>query len=693
MKVFFLFYQNFLLFQIDDARRIELNRDRELAMEVERRLRLKHQQKYENPQIDVVVSEYDETLIKSAVDCSVSNYDTSAAIDSLLDDNVSTLKENLADTIKSAFENMSPVINDEKSVTTEQENPSKTKPLSLIIDPNFSTNFNAFNVDNVSPSFSLHSSPSMGALDDSRNQSLYFTPLSGRESFPSTPSSLFPSSRLIRSNSFTIEKPSPMLLKHMEDNGIEIGSNSSPLKNPMFLKINEFKPTQRNTPQKQLQTVDVKDSAQIKDQKKKLNASKVSLNKSANKSVSSSSNTSLNSTVLASNQYSSKTSSPYATKSVKKQKSVTKKGASKNGDSGVFKNSETILRSIYGTGKSTKKVNSSVSSVSTKKSNSSVESTNGSLNGKHPVLSRTSTKTSIEPISDNPIEPISSRSSNGNIGAGNFKDILAMIENQHEAQMQMLIQRQQEEQKRMQAEFQRQQNELLLKISNLIANKTESKQQTPNESPSITEDAKLTNEKMLIDEVNNDVTLSLDANGNRLRTRFTPENSKCMRRLYYDDKLALDDLNKSFIDGPSSLSTVSSDPFVEEYTASEIAAATIIAAYIRGYLTRRLMKTAKVQNIVSTRRDSLLIALDMHYESKERAKNGTMTESETEADIELKSQLIQQVNKTDSIESQIFQCLFLFKLFLNFFRFFFLSQTFIFLVVGIGKSKFARYFC
>ncbi|XP_031625394.1 uncharacterized protein LOC116342050 [Contarinia nasturtii] len=611
---------------IDDARRIEISRDRQLAIDVEHRLRLQQQQKIKNSQSDLVASDYDETLVKGAIECNVSNYDTSAAVDSLLDDNISTLKEDVVDKIESAFGNI-PSINvpnfEEKSAVNERKS-SKNVPLSLIID----TNFNEFNVENISPSFSLHSSPSMGALDDSRNQSLYFTPMSGRESFASTPNSLFPSARIIRSNSFTLEKPSPMLLQHMEANGIQIGSNCSPLKSPRFLQVNEFKKTPKNTPQKRLQSHDVKDSIKIKEQKKKPNASKVPLNKSAhNKSLSSSSNTSLNSTILQSN-HSVKSSSPYAVKSMKKQKSSTKPKQSNqtNGESGVFKNSESILRSIYEPSKPAK------TPASAKKGNGSIASVNGSTNGKHSTSTRTPTKTSVEPIS--------SRSSN--ISNGNFHDILAMIEHQHEAQMQMLVQRQQEEQMRMQAEFQRQQNELLLKISNLIANKTDNKHSTPNEI--LMTDAKKSNEKMLIEEVNNDVALALDTNGNRLFTRFTPENSKCMRRLYYDDnKLVSDELNKSqSIEGPSSLSTVSSDQLVE-YTAREIAAATTIAAYTRGHQTRRLMKTKKVQTIVNTRRDSLLIALDMHYESKERAKNGTQTESETEADIELKSQLIQQL--------------------------------------------------
>lgn len=102
--------------------------------------------------------------------------------------------------------------------------------------------------------------------------------------------------------------------------------------------------------------------------------------------------------------------------------------------------------------------------------------------------------------------------------------------------------------------------------------------------------------------------------------------------MYYDDnKLVSGELNKSY---PSSLSTASSEQ-MEMYTLEEVRAANIIAAYMRGYLTRRLFKTTKVQTIVKTIRDTLLFILDMHYEN---------AASETSADIELKSHLIQQVN-------------------------------------------------
>ncbi|XP_055304526.1 centriolar coiled-coil protein of 110 kDa isoform X2 [Sitodiplosis mosellana] len=598
---------------IDDDRRIELSHDRQLAMEVERRLRLRREQKFEVSSTELAASDIDETLVKGVVECSVSNYDTSAAVDSLLDDNISTLKDDIVGKMNEAVEATSTIetANEEEAMVQELQSDRKSLnivPLSLTID----ANLNTFNTDMISPSFSLHSSPSLGALDESRNQSLYFTPMSGRESFSPLPNGQLSGARLIRSNSYTIEKPSPMLLQHMQANGINPGSNCSPLRNPMSL--NEFRKNrnnQMNTPRKLLQSFNAVDSPEVKEQKAKNNPTKTS----ARKLMSQNSNASLNTTVVLSTQYSVKTSSPMAMKTTKTTKSATKQKPTNQ--SGVFKNRESILRSIYGTGKPSKV------QVSAKKDNS----TSTSLNSVKVSQNKTVNKSQV-------IETASTRPMNGandNITPQNYQDILVMIENQHANQMKVLLQRQQEEQKRMQEEFFRQQEELLKKISDLVINRNE-KQITPKattETQPVVE-AKKSNEKMLIEEVNNEVPVVFDTNGNRVN-RFTPDSSKCIRRLYYDDKkLIADDLNKSY---PSSLSTVSSEPF-EMYTIEEVRAASIITAYTRGYLTRRLFKSTKVQNIVKTIRDTLLFILDLHYEGNE---------NESPADIELKSHLIQQL--------------------------------------------------
>lgn len=665
----------FSFFQIDDKRRIEINRDRQLAIEVERRLRLNHEQNFEITPINLAASDNDETLTKCGVECSASNYDTSAAVDSLLDDNILTLKEDVVDKIGEAVDETSTVktVTEEEAMVEEPQVDRKSSnvPLSLTID----ANLNTFNSDMISPSYSLHSSPSLGALDESRNQSLYFTPMSGRESFSPIPDSPLSGARLIRSNSYTIEKPSLLLLKHMEANGISIESNSSPRRSSMsMVEFRKNRNIQLNTPRQLLHSFN--GSIDAKDQKAKNNPTKTS----TRKMLSANSNASLDTTVVLPTQYSMKTSSPMTTKSTKSSKLMAKANTTnqsvRNGGSSAVKNRESILRSIYGTSKSNRV------QVSAKRVNSSTTSLNSVKVSHNQTVSKSQVN---EVASTRPIN--GANGANGNISSQNYQNILAMIENQHANQMKALAQRQQEEQKRMQEEFQRQQEEFLRKISDLVINK--SKNQITPESTTETqsaEEVKKSNGKMLIEEANNAVPVVCDTNGNRVN-RFTPESSKCIRRLYYDDKkLTSDDLNKSY---PSSLSTVSSEPF-EMYTIEEVRAATIIAAYTRGYLTRRLFKTTKVRNIVKTIRDTLLFILDLHYEGND---------NESSADIELKSHLIQQVihafsqHANFSFSSQwpeTFNFQFVFFLFNSFSNKTLNSVSF---SVGISESKFAQHFC
>lgn len=63
-------------------------------------------------------------------------------------------------------------------------------------------------------------------------------------------------------------------------------------------------------------------------------------------------------------------------------------------------------------------------------------------------------------------------------------------------------------------------------------------------------------------------------------------------------------------------------------------AASVIGAYARGYLIRRLMSTERVQNLILTIKESLLCAMQLHYEDCDRIQP---------ADVELHRRLIQQV--------------------------------------------------
>lgn len=596
-----------------------------LAMEVERRLQLNHVENVDQCQGDeshVITSEADETLVKDAVECSASNYDTSAAVDSLLDDNVSTLKEDEKrkesekdrDENEEAdaktdrdFENM---LTPEKPQDIEGDTKAKSveiPQLSLNID----SNFNTFDADILSPSFSLHSSPSLGALDESRNQSLYFTPMSGRESFSPRPrqDGHFPSPRLIRSNSYTLDKPSPLLLKHMEINGIPIGSNDSPMKSPMSL--NEFRKNQNSTPSNiprkslggNVKQVKTSNNLQIP-------TTRMSL--AANTKLSSlSSNSSLNATFLSSSKTSSKSS---ASKTTKVQNGVQNRKQSNNQTDG-FKSKEAVLRSIYG-------------SVKTSKVQNSGKKVNGS------TASLTSNKSiHIQPPS---VASISQNVANGNLNGRNIGEVLSIIEKQHADHMKALLKRQKEEQKRMQEEFLRQQEELLKMISNLVLKKGE-KQSTPNGGV-ITPNSngiKKSNEKMLIEEVTSDVPVTFDTNGNRLNRFTPPENSKCIRRLLYDDNKLVPseiDIDKSSLSSLST-STIASEHF-ETYTVNEVQAIITIQAYAKGYLVRRLMKTARVKEIKKTHYDTLALLLDICEEKNE---------NESKSDVEFKFHLLQQV--------------------------------------------------
>lgn len=275
-----------------------------------------------------------------------------------------------------------------------------------------------------------------------------------------------------------------------------------------------------------------------------------------------------------------------------------------------MKNKEAVLRSIYGPSKPNKV------QFSAKKVNGSA-----------------ATKNSPKPTHQT--DPISLNTINGSLNAQNYGDILTMIEKQHAAQMEAMLKRQQEEQKRMHDEFLRQQEELLKTISCLVL-KGGGKQSTPNQTAEKSADvSKKSIEKLLIDEVSNEVSVIFDANGNRVNRFTPPENSKCIRRLYYDEnKLVASGIetDKSSLSSLSS-STSTSEQF-ETFTTEEVRAASIIVAYTKGYLTRRLFRTSKVKDIRKTHYDTLVLLMDMCDETNE---------NETKTDIELKFHLLQQV--------------------------------------------------
>lgn len=537
-----------------------------MAIEIERRLSEKRKLK--------ASMDSDKTLVTGANERSPLNYDTSAAIESITEDSYRTIQGEITESGDTVGEP-----NAENSFMKKfgRLNNDGIKPLTLNVDAITQLDIPS---EYLSPSFSLHSSPSMGALNDSKNQSLYFTPMSGRETISPIPDDLRPGG-LIRSNSYTLDKPSPMLLQHMKANGISVDKSISMFSDRCGAVLVDKKKLNKlnyslssSTPRKKINTSMFNETSE-RESKSKL--PKTSLTINVRKSISPVRNTD-------------------TTKEMSLKVSAMKR---KSPQSGVFKNSESILRSVYAP-----VINSVKKSESRKKHLNGSKSLNTSARAK--------SKSSADSLQQSVSDP------------NQYQHILKLIEEQHTAQMNALIQRQKEEQQRIQEEFQRQQESLLKQISEMVIQKkgvtggNDSHNQSP--AKSIMNLSKANDHESVF-------SASFDSNGNRI-LRKTPDSSKCIRRLYYDDF-------KQFADESRNTYSMNDSHHIHSmYTEKEIKAAITIAAYARGYLIRRLFKTRKVEDIVKTIRDTLNFILDIHFE------NDTI---ETQADVELKTHLIQQV--------------------------------------------------
>lgn len=550
-----------------------------MAIEIERRLSEKRKLKADatasfNASSAHVSMNSDKTLVTGANERSPSNYDTSAAVESITEDSSRTIEGEITENGESNAENSF-------MKKFGMLNIDGIKPLTLNVDVITQLDIPS---EYLSPSFSLHSSPSLGALNDSKNQSLYFTPMSGRETISPIHDDFRPG-RLIRSNSYTLEKPSPMLLQHMEANGISVDKTknmSSGLAGAVLVdkqKLNKLNYSlSSSTPRKQIKT-SMFNETNGRESKSRL--PKTSSTIYSRKSISPVRNT-------------------VPTKELSLKVSVTKR---KSPQPVVFKNTESILRSVYAP-----VINSVKKAESLKKHLNGSKSFNTSV--------RTKSKSPADSSQQSVPDP------------NQYQNILKLIEEQHTAQMNALIQRQKEEQQRIQEEFQRQQESLLKEITEMVIQK---KGIAGNDShnQSIAKNIMNLSKANIHTPNDNDsmFSASFDSNGNRI-PRKTPDSSKCIRRLDYDDF-------KQFADESKSLYSLNnSNHNHSTHTEQEIKAATTIVAYARGYLTRRLFKTRKVEDVVKTIRDTLNFILDIHFE------NNTI---ETPADIELKTHLIQQV--------------------------------------------------
>lgn len=533
-----------------------------MAIEIEHRLNEKRKLKAIHSVNHSAHSE--RSLITGAVERSPPNYDTSAAIESLTEDSSQTIRgASINETTESSF-----------MKNFAEMNIDGIAPLTLNID--MISNDNP--CDYLSPSFSLHSSPSLGALNDSNNKSLYFTPMSGRETLSPISHGEFKPVPLIRSNSYTLEKPSPMLLQHMEANGMSTEASSpfrtSRMLNKQSLQLN----LTSSTPRKQIKTSTTTDTK---------SKTKVAPTK----------------TLLVAR----KSFSPVRNTSASKGSASKRKSA----QAGSFKNTASVLRSIYAPAIPTNKKPESIKKSESIKKPNGTTSLNTSARNKTKTPTNLSSSTQQAVVETNP-------------------NLLNLIETQFTAQMEALIQQQKEEQLRMQEKFRIQQEEILKQIHETVIRKNKSGlSDTVNQT---TANLSKTSEQQTPIDTNGNI--GLDSNGNRVN-RFTPDSGKCIRRLYYDDhKLVSADLMSTH---PMNSPT--------KPTMDEIKAATTIVAYARGYLTRRLFKTHDVQDIVKTIRDTLLLILDIHFEDDA---------NEQPADIEFKTHLIQQVKRAKRINSFFF---------------------------------------
>lgn len=574
-----------------------------LAIEVEHRLRLKRENRKTMFNVATNDNSFDETLHNSVA----SNYDTSVAIDSLFDDNA---QPNQSDTTTLVQHNKNGLHSSSSDVShaSDGDNSSKSSkdvPLTLNIHSEFET----ITPRNQSPSFSLHSSPSVDALNESRNLSLYFTPLSGRESFspiPAHKTTEFTPSRLIRSNSYTLDKPSPMLLKHMANNFMMNSTlNVVSAKSPMSPFQNNQTNTSRSIPRKS--KLSGNENENTSNHKSRCSMVKAPIG-------------SARSTASSSSKYESLSNGSTKSSTTKSTKPVNKSHLSTS----IFKNNETILRSIYG-----QKPNAKVEHSAKRNTSARISSDSSNQNtGKSPQM-----------LNSNAISSTNTSSHSNSKMNAQTKNQLAMLFEQQYAD---LLKRQENDQKRMQQEFLRQQQELLQKMQILMSNQNHAEIIANGSSSSIIgESTRKSNEKMLIDDVNNQEPVVVDSNGNRVN-RFTPENGKCIRRLSYDvHKLNLNGNNNSNnnnvngcqLSPTNELSVDESDSF-EMYTVEQVQAASIIVAHAKGYLVRRLMKTKKVLDLCKMHNDTLELLLDISEEDNT---------NESKSDVEFKYNLLQQV--------------------------------------------------
>ncbi|KAK9876834.1 hypothetical protein WA026_015070 [Henosepilachna vigintioctopunctata] len=111
------------------------------------------------------------------------------------------------------------------------------------------------------------------------------------------------------------------------------------------------------------------------------------------------------------------------------------------------------------------------------------------------------------------------------------------------------------------------------------------------------------------------------------KREYIPDNEAVYNNMYLDTLELLNSKQNSF----DRIASLTDDRIMRRERENK--AASVIGAYAKGYLVRRLMRTARVQTLIQTIQDALLCALELQG-----------LEIIEEADVELHRRLIQQVS-------------------------------------------------
>lgn len=304
--------------------------------------------------------------------------------------------------------------------------------------------------------------------------------------------------------------------------------------------------------------------------------------------------------------------------------------------------------------------------------------------GKGPVQQSSRNKKLPEPKS-NKSPPIIS---NNKYTSNNFEKILTEIQEKHNKQMEELVKRQEEEQKMMQDSFRKQQENLMKHIEEKFNNNhkinscltsstptlpldTSSKKDEFNSTCSLSECLSSSPTTFYLSHLDehakdscyggassgNDFyscyespkTRSQDFSNNNVLTKSVEDNSKTnfyhsvlsnIRDNFPEKDQDLQDLTTNIDQNCNITEPSLSIPYYHEFTHicidKQNEAATVINAYIRGYLVRRLFRTEHTQSFVNIIKDTLIFILDLHHEKSPRSSSEV-------SDLKLKQRLLQQV--------------------------------------------------